>query len=328
MGKSGVLPYEKYRAEMEIGLDRKISKVIYILSAVVLLIAAGGMWRTEHAMAASASISVTTESNKVAKGDNVYVIITVRSTDLIGGFKGSFTYDSSVLKYITGGSVMSGNDDEFYLTDTDRDTGVKKIKYVVKFKARQKGSVSIHLKKPYSVYSSDDSSEMSVAFNSLNIMVVDKKELEEENAKKAEEEQKAEQEQRTVGKNEQSDNEQNDKDKSKDPSGSDKSSDNITQDNKGDVNNSDIDSSISGTSDTDTGTSDMSTPDTNVSGTDKRQTSDTMKYIVISGIIILAVLIIIFTCIISHTYRKYDEEFYDEDEDDINDLPSGNSWKR
>ncbi len=322
MGKSGVLPYEKYRAEMEIGLDRKISKVIYILSAVVLLIAAGGMWRTEHAMAASASIGVTTESNKVAKGDNVYVIITVRSTDLIGGFKGSFTYDSSVLKYITGGSVMSGNDDEFYLTDTDRDTGVKKIKYVVKFKARQKGSVSIHLKKPYSVYSSDDSSEMSVAFNSLNIMVVDKKELKEENAKKAEEEQKI------VDKNEQSDNEQNDKDKSKDPSGSDKSSDNITQDNKDDVNNSDINSSISDTSDTDTGTSDMSTPDTNVSGTDKRQTSDTMKYIVISGIIILAVLIIIFTCIISHTYRKYDEEFYDEDEDDIDDLPSGNSWKR
>ena len=326
MGKSGVLPYEKYRAEMENGLSRNIIKVIYILSAVVLLIAAGGMWRAEHALAASASISVTAESNKVAKGDNVYVIITVRSADLIGGFKGTFTYDSSVLKYITGGSVMSGNDDEFYLTDTDRDTGVKKIKYVVKFKARQKGSVSIHLKKPYSVYSSDDSSEMSVAFNSLNIMVVDKKELE-ENAKKAEE-QKAEQEYRTVDKNEQGDNEQNDKDKAKDPSGLDKSSDNIIQDNKGDMNNSDINSSISGTSDT--GTSDMSISDTNVSGTDKRQTSDTMKYIVISGIIILAVLIIIFTCIISHTYRKYDEEFYDEDEDedDIDDLPSGNSWKR
>ena len=310
--------------------------MVYILSAVVLLIAAGGMWRAEHALAASASISVTAESNKVAKGDNVYVIITVRSADLIGGFKGTFTYDSSVLKYITGGSVMSGNDDEFYLTDTDRDTGVKKIKYVVKFKARQKGSVSIHLKKPYSVYSSDDSSEMSVAFNSLNIMVVDKKELE-ENAKKAEE-QKAEQEYRTVDKNEQGDNEQNDKDKAKDPSGLDKSSDNIIQDNKDDMNNSDINSSISGTSisgtsDTgtsDTGTSDMSISDTNVSGTDKRQTSDTMKYIVISGIIILAVLIIIFTCIISHTYRKYDEEFYDEDEDedDIDDLPSGNSWKR
>lgn len=131
----------------------------------------------KSASAASASISVKTENDKVVKGDTLYVIITVKSSEIIGGFQGCFSYDSSILKYVTGGSVMSGNDNEFYLTDLDKETQTNKIKYSVQFETRQTGSVSISLKKPYAVYSSDNSSEMSVASNSLNITVVNKAEM-------------------------------------------------------------------------------------------------------------------------------------------------------
>ena len=129
----------------------------------------------ETVYAASATVSVTAKSNRVTKGDTVYVIITVKSSDLIGGFKGYFGYDNSVLKYVTGGNVMSGNDDEFYLTDTDREEGSKTIKYSIKFIARKDGNTIINLKKPYAVYSFEDESEMSVSYNELNIVVEKKK---------------------------------------------------------------------------------------------------------------------------------------------------------
>lgn len=160
---------------MKEAVYKEIIKIFICIISIV-----GCMSIVKGASAASATINITTENKKVAKGDTLYVIITVSSSDLIGGFKGTFSYDSSVLKYVTGGSVMSGNDSEFYLTDTDRETGVNRIKYSIKFIARQKGAVSISLKKPYSIYKSDDSSKMSVSYNPLNIMVVGKDEIEKE----------------------------------------------------------------------------------------------------------------------------------------------------
>lgn len=160
---------------MKEAVYKKIIKLFICFISIV-----GCMCMVKDASAASATISITTENKKVAKGDTLYVIITVSSSDLIGGFKGTFSYDSSVLKYVTGGSVMSGNDSEFYLTDTNRENGVNRIKYSIKFIARQKGAVSISLKKPYSIYKADDSSDMSVSYNPLNIMVVGKDEIEKE----------------------------------------------------------------------------------------------------------------------------------------------------
>lgn len=160
---------------MKEAVYKKIIKLFICFISIV-----GCMCMVKDASAASATINITTENKKVAKGDTLYVIITVSSSDLIGGFKGTFSYDSSVLKYVTGGSVMSGNDSEFYLTDTNRENGVNRIKYSIKFIARQKGAVSISLKKPYSIYKADDSSDMSVSYNPLNIMVVGKDEIEKE----------------------------------------------------------------------------------------------------------------------------------------------------
>lgn len=127
---------------------------------------------SKSVQAASASVTVTAKNNSVVKGDAVYVVITVDSLDEIGGFKGYFSYDNSVLRYVTGGNVISGNDDEFLISDTDRETGTHKIKYVVKFIARASGSTSIRLKSPYSVYSyGDNQVEMSVSYIPLNIVV-------------------------------------------------------------------------------------------------------------------------------------------------------------
>lgn len=157
--------------------NKSLSKkwIFYIMAVLVSFVLAG-IVDSENAQASSASVSVDSESTSVVKGDVVYVVITVSSSDEIGGFKGYFSYDNSVLKYVTGGNVISGNDNEFLISDTDREKGAYKIKYSVKFIARASGSTSIGLKQPYSVYSYTDSSEMSVSYSALNILVKNKKE--------------------------------------------------------------------------------------------------------------------------------------------------------
>jgi len=148
--------------------NKFIIVVLFMLSLLVFLI------NSQQADAASASVSVTTEKSTFKKGDKVYITIRVSSNEEIGGFEGYFSYDNSILRYVTGGSVIHGNDDEFLISDLGRAAGSNQIKYVVKFVARAAGSTTITLKQPYSVCSyGDDESLMSVSYSPL-IVVVEK----------------------------------------------------------------------------------------------------------------------------------------------------------
>lgn len=133
-------------------------------------------WQMEYssADAAGANVSIKTDTNTIVSGDIFYVIITVSSSEEMSGFEGFFTYDQSVMKFMTGGTVASGNDDVFSISDTDRETGSTQFKYSIQFKARKSGNSTIGLKPPYAVYRSEDSSKMSVAYNSLSLLVVKK----------------------------------------------------------------------------------------------------------------------------------------------------------
>lgn len=126
----------------------------------------------KNAGAAGATVSITTKNTTVVKGDTVYVVITVSSEEAMDGFDAYFTYDSRVLQFITGGNITSGNDDAFRINDTKREAGTTKITYSVKFRARKAGSCTISLRKPYHVYAADEeSSKMSISYNSLNILI-------------------------------------------------------------------------------------------------------------------------------------------------------------
>ena len=112
---------------------KKVLKYTCMLFTFVLL------WsiKSYNASASSAEVSIQSSEKQVVKGDIVYVIITVNSSDTMSGFEGYFTYDSRVLQYITGGSVANGNDDKFQISDTGRESGVNTLKYSVKFVARK-----------------------------------------------------------------------------------------------------------------------------------------------------------------------------------------------
>lgn len=148
-----------------------ISRVLLGILLVCIFCFTGG-GRTKAAMAAGASITISTKNNTVQKGDTVYVVVKVSSSEAIKGFEGHFTYNSRVLQFVTGGNITHGNDDSFRINDTERTASATKITYSVKFIARKAGSASITMRKPYHAYADDDvSSEMSVSYNTLNILV-------------------------------------------------------------------------------------------------------------------------------------------------------------
>lgn len=124
------------------------------------------------AEAAGAAISISTKNTDPVVGDEVYVVITVRSSELIKGFEAYFSYDNRILQFVTGGNVVHGNDDEFQIDDTERTVSATKITYSVRFIARAKGSTSISLKKRFEVTADDDdSSKMSVSYSPLLVTV-------------------------------------------------------------------------------------------------------------------------------------------------------------
>ena len=147
--------------------------LFFLLFCTILLNGLSG----KNAQAASASITIDTSKKQVVKGDTVYVVITVSSSESIKSFNGYFSYDNRYLQFVNGGSVVHGNDDKFLVDDINRTGSATKLKYSIKFKARKKGSTTIALQKPYKVCADDSSSgEMSVSYNALNIAVLSKKE--------------------------------------------------------------------------------------------------------------------------------------------------------
>ena len=145
---------------------------IFRLLFLAVFVSVVFIYSGREADAASAKISITASQNSFVKGDTVYVIIKISSSDAMSGFQGYFTYDNKVLMYVTGGSVISGNDDSFLIDDMNySDSGTYQMKYSVKFMARKAGSTEIVLKKPYAAFSYEDSTEMSVSYNSLKVVV-------------------------------------------------------------------------------------------------------------------------------------------------------------
>ena len=76
------------------------------------------------------------------------------------------------MRFVTGGSVVHGNDDEFQIDDTERTVSATKITYSIKFIARNRGSTSISLKKGFEVTADNDtSSNLSVSYTPLVVVV-------------------------------------------------------------------------------------------------------------------------------------------------------------
>lgn len=145
---------------------------------LTMLFLAGWLWNGNYVQGAMAQISIQKSSDVIVKGDIFYIVVTVASDEEMTGFEGYFSYDQDIMKYITGGSVASGNDNEIHIKDLDREQGTKKIKYSLQFRARKKGDSNVGLKRGYHISTADEDTKFSVGTASVNVQVISKKEYE------------------------------------------------------------------------------------------------------------------------------------------------------
>lgn len=145
---------------------------------LTMLFLAGWLWNGNYVQGAMAQISIQKSSDVIVKGDIFYIVVTVASDEEMTGFEGYFSYDQDIMKYITGGSVASGNDNEIHIKDLDREQGTKKIKYSLQFRARKKGDSNVGLKRGYHISTADEDTKFSVGTASVNVQVISRKEYE------------------------------------------------------------------------------------------------------------------------------------------------------
>lgn len=160
-----------FKSDANIAVRGRMGRLLLGVLPVFFCLLLLGM-PVKRAEAAGATISISTKNTDAVIGDEVYVIITVKSSELIKGFNAYFTYDNRILRFVTGGSVVHGNDDEFQIDDTERSVSATKITYSIKFIARNRGSTSISLKKGFEVTADNDtSSNLSVSYTPLVVVV-------------------------------------------------------------------------------------------------------------------------------------------------------------
>lgn len=143
---------------------------------ILFLVFACSCFQKQDSRAAVAQITIQKSQQDIVKGDTFYVIVTVTSDEEINGFEGYFSYNQNVMQFITGGSVASGNDDEIHIKDLDRETGTRKIKYSLQFRARKAGTSSVALKRYRQIKKAEEDTKLSVGSASLEIEVISSKE--------------------------------------------------------------------------------------------------------------------------------------------------------
>lgn len=87
----------------------------------------------------AASVSVSASSKTIKEGDTVTVKVTFKEKKLYGA-KGSFSYDSSVLKYVSGSNTSDGT---IAVYASDPGSGASSLSVSIKFKAKKAGSATV-----------------------------------------------------------------------------------------------------------------------------------------------------------------------------------------
>ena len=87
----------------------------------------------------AASVSVSASSKTVDAGDTVTVKVTFKGSKLYGA-AGSFSYDSSVLQYVSGANTSNG---KIAVYASDPANGASSLSVSIKFKAKKSGSTSV-----------------------------------------------------------------------------------------------------------------------------------------------------------------------------------------
>lgn len=117
--------------------------------------------------AASANIRVTSSKTSPIVGNQITVSVSISSSEALGSWEYSLSYDSSKLKLLSG---------DVHVVDYASNTSTKSATYKYTFKVISKGSSSVSISS-YNGYSFDES-KLSISAGSVRISAITQEELE------------------------------------------------------------------------------------------------------------------------------------------------------
>ncbi len=149
----------------------KIRKKIYTVLKIFPLLTALFLMPYSLCQAASATITLSADTETVAVGDEVTVSIRLSSEAMLGDFTAYITYNADILEFKKNASFIAGGEGLLKLTDTNSVNKEKSRKYIMKFTAKAIGSSEIAIKDRAELYDYEAGLAMSVSSNRIELSV-------------------------------------------------------------------------------------------------------------------------------------------------------------
>lgn len=159
-------------------MKMKIQKIMFVLC--LCLIGAVGMGGVLTIKATSASITLSSKSKEVQKGDAFSLVLSLDSNDIIGGFEGYISYDDELVEFETGGNHISGGGGILRISDIDSEQQSESKKYGIKFRAKKKGECTFQISDTPMVYNADGD-ELSVSSNQFVLSIINSEKMSKNN---------------------------------------------------------------------------------------------------------------------------------------------------
>ena len=116
----------------------------------------------QTAMAASATITISTDTEEIHAGDTVEVKLTISADATIGDFEAFLSYDETIFEFDSAASCITGGAGFLKVADVGASPSVQDRTYRIYFKALMQGECEVALYDRPVVYCYTDGSEMSV----------------------------------------------------------------------------------------------------------------------------------------------------------------------
>lgn len=144
----------KFRNEL-----KKISKWLAGVISFLLLLAVVPM---QTVLAASATITISTDMEEIHAGDTVEVKLTISADATIGDFEAFISYDETIFEFYSAASCITGGAGFLKVADIGASPSVQDRTYRIYFKALTQGECEVALYDRPIVYCYTDGTEMSV----------------------------------------------------------------------------------------------------------------------------------------------------------------------
>lgn len=144
---------------MKIRNTKKQNKWMAGVIIVLLLLA---VFPVKYAEAASATITLTTDTKEIYVGDTVEVKLTIRADATIGDFEAFLSYDDTIFEFYSAASCITGGAGFLKVSDIGASPSAQERTYRIWFKTLSQGECEVALYDRPVVYCYTDGTEMSV----------------------------------------------------------------------------------------------------------------------------------------------------------------------